>query len=151
MKRLKLIALSVIVLLVSACLVAAIPAPSTTDRLFVYTLTTSGFYLQEITGMVRTATGWAVPTATPGDTIARGDGISLTRVPGQPVVVSIDTGQFYMWVSPPTSPGECRSTQPLSDQKILAHDSQFLYVCAPYSDGNTKGTRWGRTPLEFSW
>lgn len=144
--KLKLIVLALVLLVV---LCSALQ--TTSDKAYIWTFSGGYFKLLEVVGMTRTATGWAMPTATPGDTITYGQGIVLTRVPGQPVVVSIDTGQFYMWVSPPTSPGECRSTQPLSDQKILAHDSKFLYVCAPYSDGNTKGTRWGRTPLEFSW
>lgn len=124
---------------------------STSDRVYVWTLSGGYFRLLEVTGMVRTSMGWTLPSAPTGDVIANGQGIVLTRVPGQPVVVSVATEHFYLRVAPPAAPGDCTPSIPLSGQQVMSHDNKSLYVCVVTEVNGVKQGQWGRTPLEFSW
>lgn len=84
----------------------------------------------------------------PSETITNGDGITITRVEGQPTRVAVDTTSFWMMTTAPTSSGACRLTTPVSDQKFMAVGNGFIYICTPDGAG---GWRWGRVPLEFDW
>lgn len=127
---------------------------TSTEKAYVWTLEGNQMKLREITGVVWNAATktWSVPASQPTEAYTRGQGINMVRVAGQPTVIEVDTAAFYMWVAPPSVPGPCRSSVPISDQKILASDSAYLYVCVPYKDATgDPATRWGRAPLEFTW
>jgi len=121
---------------------------TSTEKVYIWTYNNGRFALSEVTGLVRVGGALTVPS---GESVKGGQGIIITRVSGQPVEIAVDTAAFYMWVAAPTAPGECRSSVPISDQKVLANDDAYLYVCAPTVINGMKTTRWGRAPLEFSW
>jgi hypothetical protein len=117
-----------------------------TEHVYVWSVMNNRFTLVELTGLTREGN---ILTIKPTDSYKSGVGINFVRSEGQPTVISVDTASFYMWVPPPTGPGECKSSTPISDQKILSIDTKgILYVCVP--DENKIG-HWGRTPLEFTW
>lgn len=131
--------------------VALVGTQATSDQAYLWTLTNGAMKLRKVTGLTRTSEGWAVPTATPGDTITNGQGIALTRIPGQPIVVSVDTPLFYLRVAPPSASGDCTPSIPPSSQQIMSHDATYMYVCVVTESNGVKTGRWGRTPLEFDW
>lgn len=94
---------------------------------------------------------YVVPTAippAPGEQIAAGQGIILTRVPNQPTVISVETAAFVMVVPAPAAGGECKASTPASSQYVFAADASYMYVCVPNSAEPGKW-RWGRAPLQF--
>lgn len=121
---------------------------TSTEKAYIWTYNSGRFALTEVTGLTRV--GGAL-TVSSGESVKGGPGIIVTRVSGQPAEIAVDTAAFYMWVSPPSAPGECRSSVPISDQKILAQDDAFVYLCVPTTVNGVKTTRWGRAPLEFAW
>lgn len=130
-------------------LLTAVSISQTGDKVVIWAFVNGKFSLVEVKGLTKYGTYYQIPQ---GETFTSGEGIMITRSPGQPSTIQVDTMSFYMWVPAPTAPGSCENLSvPLSDQKFLASDSAYLYVCTPVVTNGQKQKIWGRMPLEFTW
>ena len=107
-----------------------------------------GVYYDPVEGVFMIPKPVALPAALPAEQIAAGQGIILTRVPGQPTVVSVDTTAFVMVVPAPLKGGKCKPSTPPSNQLVIASAPGYLFVCV--ADPATAGEfAWMRIPGQF--